>query len=189
MVSSDELLCGLDQRWAQLFSNKDESAVMRIQAAHKCCGFKTTKDRAAPFPPETETCVHKFKWGKPCRDDWRQDEQLFAGLFLLVAIAVFVVKFAGLFHFRTNVSWFDNLFNHRREEVERGPRFLPAPEEQADIESDTVRRIDRYRDEEEIGEEDIPTHRSAEGGSGTPNKPGPIVEPSGLSSRNEWATS
>jgi hypothetical protein len=71
-------------------------AVMRIQAAHHCCGFRTPHDRSAPFPhgsePDYDACEHKYKWSKPCKDAWKQDEQVFAGLFLIVAVVVFVLK-------------------------------------------------------------------------------------------------
>lgn len=52
MAPASALTCPLEQRWQQLFSDKDGNAIKRIQDAHRCCGLHSAVDRAWPFPGE-----------------------------------------------------------------------------------------------------------------------------------------
>lgn len=95
MVPSDDLTCLLDRKWSQIWSNKDEGAIKRIQDAHECCGLNSIRDRAWPFPDKdhgTDACIKAFGRKKSCIGDWRQDEQIQAGLLLFVALMTFALK-------------------------------------------------------------------------------------------------
>lgn len=95
MVTPDNLTCGLRRQWDQLYSNKDATAIRRIQDAHQCCGLVTPKDHAWPFQDknnEADACITAFDRHKGCLLDWRQDEQIYAGLLLLVALSTIALK-------------------------------------------------------------------------------------------------
>jgi hypothetical protein len=62
-----------------------------IQDSFKCCGFRTLKDRGFPFGDPSQ-CAEVFGYKKSCLGSWRKAEQIQAGLLLLVAVVVFVVK-------------------------------------------------------------------------------------------------
>ena len=90
-----ELVCGLERRWAALFSNKDVEAIRRIQEHFHCCGFRNVQDRAWPFPDRRHTaraCVDAFGRSSGCLGGWRQMEQVTGGLILLVAVVTFLLK-------------------------------------------------------------------------------------------------
>lgn len=97
MLPPSQLNCGLEQRWHQLFSNKNANVVRAIQDRHQCCGFNSPRDRAWPFPDRSHTataCIETFGRRASCRGGWRQDEQVAAGLMLLVALVAFLLKVA-----------------------------------------------------------------------------------------------
>ena len=69
--------------------------VRRIQDRHHCCGFNSPLDRAWPFPSRRHTaaaCLEAFGRNQSCRDGWLGDEQVTAGLMLLVALFAFLLK-------------------------------------------------------------------------------------------------
>ena len=89
------LTCPLEQKWQQLFHNKDNTAIKRIQDAHHCCGLHSTVDRAWPFPEKHRTaavCHETFGRDRSCFEYWRRDQQIAAGLLLFVAAMSFGVK-------------------------------------------------------------------------------------------------
>ena len=45
IAPSSDLICGLDRRWAQLFSSKNSGMIRRIQDRHQCCGLRSVLDR------------------------------------------------------------------------------------------------------------------------------------------------
>lgn len=95
MVPPDDLNCALERRWLRLYANHDARAIKRIQEAHQCCGLMTTKDKAWPFQDanhRADACVRAFDRTKSCFRDWRQDEQVFAGLLLFVALTTLILK-------------------------------------------------------------------------------------------------
>lgn len=95
MVPPEDLTCLLQRKWSRLYSNKDEGAIRRIQDAHKCCGLVTANDRAWPFADKShgnDACIKVFNRHKSCLEAWRQDEQVFAGLLLFVALMTFALK-------------------------------------------------------------------------------------------------
>lgn len=99
MVPPSDLTCHLDRQWRQMYSHKNADGIKRIQDTHNCCGLHSVKDMAWPFPAKDRpvtACVDTFGRGKSCFGSWRRDEQISAGLFLLVALTTFVVKVSWL---------------------------------------------------------------------------------------------
>jgi hypothetical protein len=95
LVPTDAFNCGLEQQWLRLFSGKNGDAIRAIQDKHNCCGLRSTLDKAWPFPDKTHkanACVVAFKRTKACLEEWRQDQQATAGLFLLAVLLVFAAK-------------------------------------------------------------------------------------------------
>jgi hypothetical protein len=95
MAPADNLACALDRNWERLFRSKDEARIRRIQDAHQCCGLHSIRDRAWPFEDQNhkvDACAKTFNRTKACFGSWRRDEQIAAGLLLVVAIAVFLLK-------------------------------------------------------------------------------------------------
>jgi hypothetical protein len=92
IVPPSTLLCGLDERWTQLFRNKDANSIRAIQDTLSCCGFRTPVDRAWPFGfHQPSTCRETFNRSGSCLGPWRKAEQIYAGLLLLVSALVFVL--------------------------------------------------------------------------------------------------
>jgi hypothetical protein len=99
MFPTTTLNCGLNEQWAQLWRNKDETAIRRIQDRFDCCGFNSPVDRAWPFPSgspdhgiNAKECEHRFGRHRSCAQPWRQAEQFNAGLFLTVGVLIIAAK-------------------------------------------------------------------------------------------------
>ncbi len=92
IVPPSALACDLDQKWLLLYREKDEKAIRAIQDRFNCCGLNSVFDRAFPFSGGRSECSRVFGRDKSCFGEWRQAEQLSAGLFLLVALVVFMIK-------------------------------------------------------------------------------------------------
>ncbi|TAQ86179.1 hypothetical protein B7494_g5497 [Chlorociboria aeruginascens] len=122
ILPPSELACGLNGRWAALYSKKDGRAVKAIQDTFNCCGFRTVWDRAYPFRNNAHdpgNCADYFHRSESCFGQWRQAEQINAGLFLVVAIVVFFVKVFSLVNILTGSSlvpagWVRAFKQHRR---------------------------------------------------------------------------
>ncbi|CZT46564.1 uncharacterized protein RSE6_07010 [Rhynchosporium secalis] len=85
MVPPDSLICGLESKWQQFWSAHDIKAgdsIRTIQDALNCCGFNSLKDRS-----------------------WPRAEQINAGLLLLVALTVFIIKVLSLLSLLTSTSF------------------------------------------------------------------------------------
>lgn len=95
MVPPSALTCHLEQRWRQLYTSKNAAGIKRIQDAHECCGLHSVKDMSWPFPVKgrgAEACAGMFGRGRSCFGAWRRDEQVAAGLLLIVGVGTILVK-------------------------------------------------------------------------------------------------
>ncbi|KAL8934320.1 MAG: hypothetical protein Q9216_005969 [Gyalolechia sp. 2 TL-2023] len=195
MMPSDVTTCGLSQRWQSLWSTHNAEAIKRIQDAHNCCGFKTKKDRAWPFAGDhgADKCSIMYAREQNCLSGWRRDQQINAGLVLLVAIGTFLIKGGVLVLYRGR--------GPLMQRVRRGYTALTAGEN--DVE-DGIRpqeprrsqgRIEApYRDEvaSDSGTEDVDSQREGQAraqGSSRDQHGNMIVQPSGIREHeNEWRT-
>jgi len=91
IIPPDALVCDLEKRWRKLAAAEDGDAIRAIQDSFKCCGFRTLRDYAFPWG-QPSNCPEVFKYTKSCMKDWRKAEQVNAGLLLLVAVIVFILK-------------------------------------------------------------------------------------------------
>lgn len=96
ILPPDTLICGLAERWMKLVLAKDGDAVRAVQDSFKCCGFRTLKDNAFPWGNPSQ-CSDIFGYRESCLGPWRKAEQVQAGLLLLVAVIVFVLKVCPMF--------------------------------------------------------------------------------------------
>lgn len=82
--------CELATRWLRLFRAKDERAVRAVQDALQCCGFRSVKDMAWPFPPAAgvQRCAERFDRALACREPWAEALRRGAGAELGVVLAV-----------------------------------------------------------------------------------------------------
>jgi len=196
MAPPSSLNCGLDERWLHLFRSKNGNAIRRIQDAYQCCGLHSTHDKAFPFPSKSvgiDACAKTFGRQKSCFGDWRQDEQIMAGLLLLVTVLVFLSKIGVLFLLRTRSTWIHKLL-HRPWTHSRQYQAITASE---DANTGRQRTMDQYPDQpldradEEAGGAGIrraiaDRNGDADGDSG---HSGPRVQPSGLlDGENQWGS-
>ncbi len=93
------LTCGLNEQWQLMYHKKDVTTIRRIQDSFECCGLRSVVDRAWPFPDKEHSanaCPDAFKRTKSCFNDLKGQEQLVAGLLLLVAVLMFLWKVSSL---------------------------------------------------------------------------------------------
>lgn len=91
IIPPSTLACGLNTNWQKFWKAKDADGIRAIQDTFNCCGFLTVKDRAFPFGTPS-TCAKDFGRSQSCFGPWRGAEQVTAGLLLLVAVVVFILK-------------------------------------------------------------------------------------------------
>jgi hypothetical protein len=104
------LTCPLRERWEQMFRNKDEDSIRRIQDAFSCCGFNSPRDMAFPFPDNnnaqgSEACMIRYDRNTACVDSWREQERKVAIMLLVVPIAVFLWKVVILLSPSSSSFW------------------------------------------------------------------------------------
>jgi len=177
MIPPESLRCGLDDKWQKMFHDKSVRQIRGIQDSLNCCGYKSVKDRAWPFLPDATApgnCAETTGRSKACFGGWRQAEQINAGLLLLVAIIVFIVKVFSLIDLLTSSSWKRSGWYRPIRQIT--DRDSPEPEEGDN------RAVVRGRIEEANGEEDIESQPYQDDEPSNRNAwDGPRVEPSLLS--------
>lgn len=96
MVPGASRDCSLSTIWQHLFRAKDAQSVKAIQDAFECCGFRSVKDMAWPFPPVDVECAQRFDRALPCRDLWTTALQRSAGVGLGVVVLVAILQVCKL---------------------------------------------------------------------------------------------
>ncbi|KAK7748101.1 hypothetical protein SLS53_001353 [Cytospora paraplurivora] len=80
--------CELSTLWQRLFRSKNAQSIRAIQDALECCGFRSVKDMAWPFPPATVPCETRFDRTLACHGPWTVALQRSSGVQLGVMVAV-----------------------------------------------------------------------------------------------------
>ncbi|PQE06159.1 tetraspanin Tsp3 protein [Rutstroemia sp. NJR-2017a BBW] len=188
MIPPESLRCGLDDKWQKMYHDKNARQIRGIQDGLNCCGYKSVRDRAWPFLPSAEkpgNCAETTDRSQSCFGVWRQAEQINAGLLLLVAIIVFIVKVSvfiightggyvfSIIDLLTNSSWKRSGWYRPIGQIT--DRDSPEPEEDDD------RAVVRGRIQEANGEEDIESQPYLDHEPSNNAWDGPRVEPSPLS--------
>lgn len=183
IVPGESQGCELSTLWQRLFRGKDGKTVKAIQDAFECCGFRSVKDMAWPFPPTDVTCATRFDRSLPCQGPWTRALQKNAGVEFGVVIAVGLLQivscilarhYAGRFQ---AFSWGD-LFGQGSRRTGYG--------------SSSTRPLltGRESEAEDVDEEDGDAgdeNGHGYGGVGNNRGSSPRIEPSGLhEERNEW---
>ncbi|KAK3320551.1 hypothetical protein B0T19DRAFT_242964 [Cercophora scortea] len=95
--------CLLETKWRGFWTAHDGDSIRAIQDTFNCCGFRSVKDMAWPFPggapgegPAHADCATKFGRTASCKAPWEQAFQGGAGAELGVVLAVAVLQFASL---------------------------------------------------------------------------------------------
>ncbi|KAK6580688.1 hypothetical protein PZA11_006924 [Diplocarpon coronariae] len=104
ILPASALDCGLQSKWLHLHRVKDADAIRAIQDSFSCCGLHTVRDHSWPFS-EPPTCASVYHRSRSCIGAWRKAEQSQAGLLLLVAVAVFIIKVLLLISLLTNAPF------------------------------------------------------------------------------------
>jgi len=108
-LSTQTLTCGLESRWQQLFIAKDENTIRAIQDRFECCGFRSVKDKAWPFPGtgvSAKACVERYGWERSCEGHWTAEGRSVLGMIIGVGLGVVVLKIIFLFAVRHRPEWF-----------------------------------------------------------------------------------
>ncbi|KAI9641057.1 hypothetical protein NHQ30_010485 [Ciborinia camelliae] len=175
MIPPKSLHCGLEDTWQKLFSSKDERKIRAIQDALNCCGLRSVNDRSWPFRTDAHAsgnCVELTNRSQSCFGTWRQAEQINAGLLLIVAIVIFIVKVISIMNLLTTSFWKRSYWSRPIHRITNGDTEAP----QEDNRVVTRRLIEEGNEEESSYHDDEPTPSAFNG----PAR-GPRVEPSRLS--------
>ncbi|MCJ1398199.1 hypothetical protein MMC11_001396 [Xylographa trunciseda] len=108
-LATPTLTCGLESRWRQLFVAKDEGTIRTIQERLECCGFRSVKDKAWPFPAKgvgVQACVERFGWERPCEGVWTAKERSVLGMIIGVGVGVVMMKIVFFSAVRLRPEWF-----------------------------------------------------------------------------------
>ncbi|CAN9419002.1 unnamed protein product [Alternaria alternata] len=109
--------CGLRERWQTLFRKKDASAIRQIQDVFECCGFANSRDMAWPFPDKThnaDACkVTYHDRMNGCLRAWKAEEQVIAGMLMVVVGMVFIWQFAIIAIPTQKESWLHRIAPER----------------------------------------------------------------------------
>jgi len=179
IIPPSSLPCGLETRWQSLFAEKDARAIKAIQNTFDCCGFNSVKDRAWPWGVQhPSACGEVYGRNKSCLGEWRKAEQINAGLFVLVAVFVFIMKALSIISLLTSPSWSQMRWTHPFKD-----REAPVVDNRAE----TRRLIEENGVDEESPERPISSRAALQGPINDGDDSGPRVVPSRLSEHdNEW---
>ncbi|KAK3939253.1 hypothetical protein QBC46DRAFT_316121 [Diplogelasinospora grovesii] len=208
LIPSPIRQCMMESRWKDFWTGHDAESIRRIQDSFNCCGFRTVKDRAWPFPhgkpgdPKVE-CTTEYHRTIACGAPWEQALQRNAGTEFGVVLTVGVLQVLSLLFMKyinggNNMpAWVRALFAGRRRQEDTARRHpllvgaaAAAAEEEEEEDSDEeggeqeeeeVVGNTRYRDQVDVGQRQQQQRRGTNGGyggTGTGTGTGPRVEPS-----------
>jgi len=89
----ETLQCAIESKWRSLFRDKDSQAITRIQDAFQCCGLRTSRDMAFPFPDAhhgANACEQRYDRHFGCLEALIDQEKHVGGWILAVVAGVFL---------------------------------------------------------------------------------------------------
>ncbi|KAK3370828.1 hypothetical protein B0T24DRAFT_627155 [Lasiosphaeria ovina] len=101
MIPSPVRQCLLESEWKGFWTAHDASRIRAVQDAFDCCGFRTLKDMAWPFPQgsnpgDAAGCAERFGRNAACAAPWEGALQQAAGADFVVVLAVALVQLASV---------------------------------------------------------------------------------------------
>ena len=78
-----------------MYQTKDVTRVRRIQDALECCGFRSVRDKAWPFPSKehaVDECVRAYGRTKSCGGVWGRERRMVLGVMVGIAVGGLVLK-------------------------------------------------------------------------------------------------
>jgi len=181
IIPPSALDCALKERWTALWKSGNGNALRAIQDSFDCCGFSTLQNQAFPFGSPSP-CAEVYGRSQSCARTWKKAEQTNAGLLLLVAVILFIVKALSIVSLLTSSSWAQSRW---------GRPFKRIMDSSAGGRGEDSRAEVRRLIEEGDGGEAYRDEPSGEPTSSAPEPPndnhGPRVQPSTLTEGgNEW---
>lgn len=88
IVPGDAQTCELSTLWQRLFRGKNDQAIRAVQDTFECCGFRSVKDMAWPFPPAAVPCTTRFDRDLACHGPWTSALQRNSGVQFGVVVVV-----------------------------------------------------------------------------------------------------
>ncbi|KAH8686032.1 tetraspanin Tsp3 [Tricladium varicosporioides] len=182
MIPPANLSCGLNDQWQKMFREKNEEAIKAIQDSFNCCGFNSVVDRAYPFPKNAASdCATRYERNKSCFGQWRKAEQVNAGLLLLVALLVFIVKAGSIISLLSSNTWTTARWTRHFKRLASEPHH-----DEEDNRTTTRGLIEANIQEEPYTDNPSDTTATPAIANGSHSQ-GPRVEPSQLGDdHNEW---
>nr|ABY71842.1 tetraspanin [Podospora anserina] len=100
-LTSPYLPCALQTTWRSLWTSHSATPIRTIQDSLSCCGFKSTKDMAWPFPSsgnngDVSSCEKQFNRHTPCAGPWEDALNKTTGVELGVVVVAGVVQLLSL---------------------------------------------------------------------------------------------
>ncbi|PVH81893.1 hypothetical protein DL98DRAFT_514272 [Cadophora sp. DSE1049] len=184
MIPPTALNCELGSKWQMLWRMKDGNAIRTIQDALNCCGFNTVRDRSWPFE-DPATCSKTFNRSQSCVRPWRRSEQNMAGLLLLVAVVVFIIKVLSLISLLTSNSFSQSRWARPFKQIGHARHVEDADDPEEDNRATMRRLIEENAEEYHDEPNEEPSARAITAPNGEDH--GPRVQPSQLTDGgNEW---
>lgn len=134
-----------------MWMEHDADAIRAIQDALGCCGFRSVKDMAWPFPrgksgEEAGTCAKKFEREVACREPWQKamaaaaggDFGVLVGALVLQGLPWLLVKLLGRDGFRGVLKVLGRLFGRSDHEEPQEERVRPLLGDVEDAEEGRV---------------------------------------------------
>lgn len=87
LSSSSFQSCSLHEQWLRLFQAKDVRAIRQIQDSMECCGFRTSRDMAWPFPDhenKSRACEVAFGRTVGCEGPWTVEAKKLLGMMFAI---------------------------------------------------------------------------------------------------------
>lgn len=94
-VPEDILSCRLETQWQKMWRTKDARSIRTVQDRLQCCGLRSQRDRAWPFPNSgggaEHSCPVVYGYDRSCMVPWAQEQRRVATMiFFSILLATFM---------------------------------------------------------------------------------------------------
>lgn len=104
-IPEDVLSCRLEHQWQNMWKTKDARSIRTVQDRLQCCGLRSERDRAWPFPKPgqgaEDSCPSVYGYDRSCMVPWAQEQRRVATLiFISIMLATFMKVGSEIMHQR-----------------------------------------------------------------------------------------